>query len=286
MKELKITEKFGTTMIIVPHQDDEILMTAGVIRKLIEQGIELSLVMVTNGDCECEDYSKGKARLEETLEGVKMLGMEARQVEFLGYADTGMEQEDSFLTHLYEEKDGEKVYRSFCTDRTYGLENKQEYHLRKWGEHASYTRNMLKEDIKTLIRESHPNNIFTTSEQDLHGDHAALCSFVHEILDELEREEQYTPVVYCGLVHSCAGDENWPERDNETFNCPDGFGEQNGCCWEERLVLKVPEIMKRKNGTDNLKYQALLKYETALEPGAYSFLMAFIKDEEIFWRIR
>ena len=44
--------------------------------------------------------------------------------------------------------------------------------------------------------------------------------------------------------------------------------------------------MKQEKGTDNLKYQALLQHKTALEPDAYEFLMAFIKDEEVFWKMR
>ncbi|WP_278278155.1 hypothetical protein [Blautia argi] len=44
--------------------------------------------------------------------------------------------------------------------------------------------------------------------------------------------------------------------------------------------------MRRERGSKNLKYQALLKHETALEPDAREFLMSFIKNEEIFWRMR
>lgn len=44
--------------------------------------------------------------------------------------------------------------------------------------------------------------------------------------------------------------------------------------------------MKLEKGRENLKYQALLQYETALEPEAYDFLMSFIKDEEIFWKMK
>ncbi len=47
----------------------------------------------------------------------------------------------------------------------------------------------------------------------------------------------------------------------------------------------LPEEMAQEKGQENLKYQALLQYETALEPGAYAFLMSFVKAEEIFWKI-
>lgn len=84
------------------------------------------------------------------------------------------------------------------------------------------------------------------------------------------------------MIHSCAGDDNWPERDTAVFSCPQGLEENSNYKWEERMILELPEEMKKARGINNLKYQALLKHETALEPDAYEFLMAFIKDEENF----
>ena len=56
--------------------------------------------------------------------------------------------------------------------------------------------------------------------------------------------------------------------------------------WEDRFVLRLPDALTRGAGTENVKYRALLQHETALEPNAYEFLMAFVKDEEIFWKVR
>ena len=52
------------------------------------------------------------------------------------------------------------------------------------------------------------------------------------------------------------------------------------------IIIENPAFLESESGINNLKYQALLKHETALEPDAYEFLMAFIKDEEIFWKVR
>ena len=70
----------------------------------------------------------------------------------------------------------------------------------------------------------------------------------------------------------------------ERFDCPRGFETDTAYQWSDRLILPMPEELQRSAGIRNLKYQALLQYETALEPNAYEFLMAFVKDEEIFWR--
>ena len=86
---MKITD-FGKIMVIVPHQDDELLLTAGVLYSAANAGLNPHVVMVTNGDYGCRDHSVGYARLRETLAGVELLGVPGEQVTFLGYADTGM----------------------------------------------------------------------------------------------------------------------------------------------------------------------------------------------------
>lgn len=286
MKELLVKEQFGSTMVIVPHQDDEILMAAGLMYQIQKKGVPLSVVMVTNGDYECRDYSKGRARLRETIAGMKVLGIPAKKLTILGYADTGMPEEESFLTHLFKEKDELKIYPSSCGSETYGLEDIPDLHSQCFGCHGAYNRKTLKEDLKRVISDSLPANIVTTAECDMHGDHSGLYQFVTEVLDELRAEKGYTPGLYCGLIHSCAGDDCWPLPDTAVFDCPEGLEEISGLKWEDRLVLKMPEGLRRKDGKQNLKYQSLSRYEIALEPNAAAFLMSFIKDEEIFWKIR
>lgn len=284
MEYLDLKQKNGSVMVIVPHQDDELLLTAGVLYQAKRLGRDVKAVIVTNGDCGCSDYTKGQDRLRETIKGMQVLGIPGQDLIFMGYADTGMPKEDSFLWKLYQESDPEKVYPSGCSDRTYALPEKEEYHMEKYGEHAPYTRNMLKGDLKSLLLQYKPDCIFTTAMEDVHGDHAGLYLFIQEILREIRREKNYVPEVFCSLAHSVAGDDLWPEREGERFTCPGGF-EDGGGKWEERYCFMLPEEMMSKMGSDNLKYRALLQYETALEPNAYTFLMSFIKDEEIFWKM-
>lgn len=283
---LDIKKECDNVMIIVPHQDDEILMSAGVIRICKMNNIPCTVVMATNGDYGCEDYSKGYARLKESIAGLEVLGSDKESFEIMGYADTGMPKNESFLTHLYNEKNEQKIYPSFCAQETYGLEDKDEFHMKKYGKHGEYNRITFEKDLQMLLEEKKPDVIFTTSEYDTHGDHSALYFFICEVLDTLKEKNGYEPKVFCGLIHSCAGDDNWPERDATIFNCPKGLEENSKYKWKERMVLKLPVELTKARGINNLKYQALLKHETALEPDAYEFLMAFIKDEEIFWKVR
>lgn len=287
MKKGRIDEAFGSLMVLVPHQDDEILMCAGILYQAVRAGLAVTVVMVTNGDYGCADGSVGRRRLQETLESLKVLGVKPEQVEFLGYADTGMEKKESFLYQLYEMQDGDQVVSSHCSDHTYGLQDKPEFHWKRWGEHGPLSRNSFKQDLKEVLLQYKPEHLFTTSEYDFHGDHSGLYLLTQEIFGEMKAEGRVIPELFSGVVHSLAGDENWPLREDQTglYTCPNGFEETSSLLWEDRISFDVPDEMKVKAGLENLKWLALSKHVTALKPDAVDFLNAFVKKEEIFWLI-
>lgn len=323
MERRFIGRGYGSIMVLVPHQDDEILLCAGIMERAAANGVPLTVVMVTNGDYGSEDLSVGQARLRETLEGLKVLGVPESQVVFLGFADTGMPKEDSFLYRLYEEGDGRRVHPSCCGVCTYGLPEKEEFHKAEYGEHGAYTRDVFLGDLRAVLLKYRPEHIFTTSKEDTHGDHSGLFLFVQEVLEEC-RKEGYVPRLYSGLVHSRAGDENWPERgggmialdspehaaglrDEEAAG--EGEGILGSLVWEERIVFPVPDSMRKECRKEcptkcptecrtecpaiypskclekNRKALALSKHVTALKPDAVDFLYAFVKEDEVFWEI-
>lgn len=283
-----ISKDFGRIMVLVPHQDDEILMTAGVISRAVEQGVLISVVIATNGDYECNDYSKGRARLLESLRGLNYLGLPTDNITFMGYPDTGMNEEVSFLGRLYKEQDTEQQYSSSCSDYTYGLEAKADFHTMRYKSPAEYNRKNFKADLKDILKQNRPDHIFTTSDADTHGDHKGLFLFLMEVLKELELEDGYQPEVYSAIVHSMAGDDNWPLRSEkiDDFTCPPDFETTCNYRWEDRLSFEVPDAMQWENSQENVKYQALSAYQTALEPNAVDFLYSFVKKEEIFWKTK
>lgn len=269
-------------LVIVPHQDDEILMGAGLIYEMIKQDKKVNIAVVTNGDYECNDLSKGRARLKETLRGLETLGVSSENVYFLGYADTGMPREESFLMSLYGTQKGNMIFPSSASKVTYGLDEKQDYHYQCFGKHGDYSRNTLTGDLIHLLMEIQPDSILTTHCSDMHGDHEGLFYFVNEACEKINIS--YNPRIFVGLIHSPEGDDTWPLRDTETYSCPKGL-EDKGLKWDERMILPLRKEMTGGLREGNLKYEALLKYETALEPNAVEYLMSFIKDEEIFWEM-
>ena len=280
-------------MIIVPHEDDEILMAAGIIERAVREKKRVTVVMATNGDYEGKDKNSGSVRLWETLEGLRVLGLSEESVIFMGYADTGMELAESFLYGLFMEKDETKIHPGHCSDETYALCSKPDFHSVKYGKPAPYTRRNFKKDLCEIIGEAAPDTIFTTSAEDIHGDHRGLFWFVKEILEE-KAKEGIKPVLYSTVVHSRAGDENWPQRmekiqgkgeELKSYTCPLHFNEGT-LKWEERVAFRVPECMLSVDFSINKKAIALSRHKNALKEDAVEYLYSFIKAEEIFWEIK
>lgn len=273
-------------MIIVPHEDDEILMAAGIIEQAVKDEKRVTVVMATNGDYEGTDLLTGSVRLPETIAGLKVLGVPEENIIFMGYADTGMENEVSFLYNLFYEKDENKIHEGHCSRETYGLETKKDFHTQIYGNPCSYTRKNFKEDLRRILSLEKPDTIFTTSVEDVHGDHSGLFLFVKEVLKE-EKKNGYQPVLYSGVAHSKAGDEVWPERSKEIipFSCPENF-DLGSLKWNERTSFPVPENMQSSDLGKNKKAVALSKHKNALKEDAVEFLYSFMKSEELFWEIK
>lgn len=285
----------GNIMIIVPHGDDEILMTAGVITSALNNGLDLKVVIATNGDYEAATLEKGWNRMRETLEAVKELGLSQKDVIFLGYADTGMEEALSFLTKLYFAEREDAVFPSLCSTHTYGIPGvADDYHYTRFGCHASYTRRNFTGDLYTAINEFMPAHIFVTSLYDTHGDHSALYRFTVDAVKHLARKrEDYKPVIHQGMVHSPAGDDKWPETDDENspvapFTMPDDLETMTGLKWADREIFPAPEDMSVKDRSKNRKYRAMRKYKSVLNPERpedIRYLLSFVKSDEVFWRV-
>ena len=117
------------------------------------------------------------------------------------------------VTTLEGLQDEAAEFGAFIADQ--GVPDKKDYHAEKYGKPALYTRNQFKQDLKEIIMEKRPEIIFTTAEYDRHGDHSGLVLFIKEILTE---EKEYHPTLFSGVVHSNAGDENWPNRSAKRDN--------------------------------------------------------------------
>ncbi len=270
----------NSILVLAPHPDDEILMAAGIIRRALKQSARISVCIVTNGDHMCADTSKGVRRLGESLDALRLLGMDERNIYFLGYPDTGFEPENSFLARLFDEKDRLMVYPSACGNETYGLGSKPDLRYAHSGRHSPYCKAAFIKDLIYVIRLASPELIITSSQWDAHGDHMALYRFTHDIVSAMPNRIS----LWESLIHSKAGDDCWPLPNGDDFTRPPGFPEM---LWQTRIRVPMPEDMLSGFQEEHMKYRAILAHRSALnfetEPEVAKYLLSFAKAEEIFW---
>ncbi len=89
-------------LFIAPHPDDECLAGGGLIQQALKMGLDVRVVVLTAGDasegaaqdflgrygCAALDYmTMGDARMQETRDALRTLGLPPGKVIFLCYAD-------------------------------------------------------------------------------------------------------------------------------------------------------------------------------------------------------
>jgi LmbE family N-acetylglucosaminyl deacetylase len=244
---LKLPESI---LIIAPHPDDEVLMTAGTIHRAAAQGTRLTVCIASNGAYLDKDGKRAAIRRTESLSALNLLGVGEKSVRFLGYPDTGMEPELSFFFNLYEN-----------------------------GSYETYQKADFERELDKLLEGAKPKLVITSSKWDMHGDHAGLYHFTVDAVSRLPEAKR--PEVWQSLVHSPAGDDVWPIPGSEYFTMPPGLEEMTDLKWVGRISVPMEE--------SELKLRAIREHRTALkyeeEPEVVRYLLAFAKREEIFWSV-
>jgi LmbE family N-acetylglucosaminyl deacetylase len=278
-------------LILAPHPDDEVLMSAGLIRRAIIEKSHISVVIVTNGDYLCADRSKGSRRLSESLDALEFLGVPQEDVYFMGYPDTGFEKEVSFLTKLYEAEDSLQIFPGGCGHETYGIiGGKRDFASEHRGKASLYNKAGFLADLRKIIEMTKPRLVITSSKADAHGDHSAMFQFTCDVLREIKTKGNEPPRLWESLIHSPEGDDSWPlpDRPYEDFSMPSRL-EPFGLDWKARIRLPLPKEMLAKPYEKHMKYMAILKHRSALkfeeEPDVVKYLLSFTKREEVFWEV-
>ncbi|MEE0649275.1 discoidin domain-containing protein [[Clostridium] scindens] len=276
-------------LVLAPHEDDEMLMAGGVMNRAAEVGDEVKVLLATNGDY--NGKSTGKGRIVETINALEVIGVESEDIMFMGYADTGglggaQTYQDSFLYKMYTADDTQVFKSRWGNEYTYGNPNaKQDYHYEVTGEHALYTRKNFLNDLEYAISTYKPTDIYVPSRYDMHFDHAYFDLFAIEAIQNIQAEDpSYNPTLHESIIHSCAGDSNWPivnsdEKGIRALNMPEGLEELTMFNWDERENINVPYAMRQVPFAFNLKDQALRLYTSQY----YDYIGSFAKVNEIFW---
>ncbi len=286
-----------TVLIVGAHPDDEAILGAGSIKRALDNGDNVFVLIATMGDY--NGKAAGRSRMKESLSAMASIGLPANRVLFLGYGDDGgLEQfgqrfTDSMLYKMYVEKNPDRVFTSLAQQTaTYGGVQPS-FHNRTTGQEAAYTRANFLNDLQTAIHSIHPSEIFTTGTADLHPDHSYLGLFTGEaIMNIRQQDPQFNPAVFETTIHSPAGDSasaadatRWPAwNDDRTGIVPNqsplGFDARLPLQWNERVALTVPESMRVTPFAFNRKDLALRQYKSQY----YGYIGSFSKFDEVFWQ--
>ena len=262
-------------LVVAPHCDDETLSSAGVIQAAQRLGMEVNVVIATNGDGylfatmeefhqifpEAEDYIRmGNLRQQESLNALEVLGIDPEQVIFLSYPDRGI---PSLLLENWSKNNPHVSPYSETRNSPYQI---------TYNPNSVYAGEDFLEDVVSILDEYRPDLILYPHPDDVHADHWSLSAFTRLAVSMLERENQeYSPELYAYLVHR--RDYPEPRRYQPGLNL-----------LPPRRSYEIDNNWYRWDLSENdvaLKDEAVRKYESQLTTLGY-LLYRFVRQNEPF----
>jgi LmbE family N-acetylglucosaminyl deacetylase len=192
-------------LILAPHCDDETLGSAGLILAAERAGMQVRVVIATNGDgyffATAQDFRKvypspqdfihfGEIRQQESLAALNILGVEVEQVSFLSYPDRGSPSE---WNNNWSALD---PYRS-----PYSRDTKSPYPL-TYNPKSVYAGEDYLADIISILKSYSPDLIVYPHPDDVHPDHWGLNVFARLAIAEVNHADaSFRPEQLTYLVH-------------------------------------------------------------------------------------
>jgi LmbE family N-acetylglucosaminyl deacetylase len=192
-------------LVLSPHCDDETLGAGGLIHAALRAGLEVRVVIETNGDgylfATMEDFRRiyprasdfihmGNVRQQESLNALRLLGLPEKNVTFLSYPDRGTPElwNDHWLaSDPYQSPFTESMHSPYPV--TYDPD-------------AVYAGEDLLADLLAIIRSYRPDLIAYPHPDDVHPDHWGLSAFTRLAVANAERDDpEYHPTALAYLVH-------------------------------------------------------------------------------------
>ena len=258
-------------LVIAPHCDDEVLAVGGLIQQALARGNQVKVVIITNGDgfnkaaqvnfpsitSKTDRYLQlAKTRQQESIDGLKILGLEEKEIIFLGYPDKG-------LASLWSKNwDQDKPYFNSNTNSDHSP------YFKNFTPLTPYTGWNLVKDLTQIITEYQPTDIYYPHPNDEHPDHWATNCFVKYILNS-NKLEQVREHLY--LVHRGMWPTSWALPSGPELVPPKSLTNL-GTQWLE-IPLRESEIQ--------LKKASILAHQTQIKVIQH-YLLSFARANELF----
>lgn len=265
-------------MVIVPHEDGDLLISGQVLPPMYKNGADVRVVFATNGDKRVSAYT----RQSEACNALEKLGIPREKVIFLGYPDG---------TQLYV---GKKAF-SFSSgwDHTYAGKGFKDYHFDRFGTHAKYTAENMVDDIESVVLEYRPDYILAI-DFDTHTDHRGVSISFEKAMERiLKKESGYTPKVLKCFGYSLA----WKSKpdfyalnikstvmqDREKNNDPSYETDVPQYRWNNRVRLPIDKKSLSHSILRCSEYKALSEH---LSQYAYCYSERIINGDSVYWNRR
>ncbi len=276
-----------TVLVIGAHPDDETFIGAGRARAALNAGDVIKVVVLTNGDV--DGVSAGLAREQQSVQSAVTIGLRSDDVIFLGYGD-------ALMRTIYDSPSGTQVYTSRAgqtrTYASYGLGG-MDYHRYVFGVPGPYNRDTVLADLRTLLTNFRPDEIYTHSHFDAHGDHEALALFVTEALLSLKqsgvdvRTKLYQTMVW--MPATWGSTPPWPQLTASgwtplvpilTSPCaPGDCLDVTTMEWSRATRFAQPPEMRTSDPATNLKARAI-PGDITVQNGWFG---SWVRADEIYW---
>lgn len=192
-------------LIVAPHPDDETLGPGGLIQAALAKGIQVYVIVVTNGDGQeiapaalgmgvvpkTADFVKiGEQRQAESLKALQSLGLPAENAFYLSYPDRGtfpMWQAD---------------WNTDCPYYSTYTKSTQSPYPKTYNPNATYCGWDVLKDLRSIIEDHKPDLVVMPHPDDQHPDHLAVSNFTRlAIVLESQANPGYQPTMMGYLVH-------------------------------------------------------------------------------------
>ena len=262
-------------LILAPHCDDETLSSAGLILAAQRAGIQVRVVIATNGDgflfATIQDFHKiypthadfirmGALRQQESLAALAKLGVSSQQVTFLSYPDRGTPA----LWNTY--WTAGTPYRS-----PYSGDSISPYQL-TYDRQSVYAGADYLADLTSILDSYRPDLVVYPHPDDVHPDHWGLNVFTRLALTLMRHKyPSYNPTELTYLVHR----PDFPEIR--------GYKPQQSLTPPAALFAIYPYWYRLDltPADETLKGQAVQAYRSQL-PLLRSLLESFVRTDELF----
>ena len=250
-------------LILAPHQDDEILCAAGLIQILVGRGDNVFVLFATNGDYRGLEIAR--KRYCESRGALALLGVDATQIFYLGYRDTGMRPCHSFLQRILSSPMSDVLEAPICS-QTYHPAGMKTVHFLRTGAEGPLSKMTLLADLSWCLNRCNPELLVLPSKADAHGDHAALAALADYAYGDALPRLSY-------LIHG-GDDIHWPSRvPGDILRPPVVLSS----LWAQRIWIPLSESQQQ------LKHKAISMFTTQLSEDCTGFLYAFAREEELFF---